>query len=434
MRKRIVTLAVLSAALATSLFAVPLAIAAARYFFIDQATDLERVADIAAVEVATDLVHGHPPGHLRPHPRGTDVGLYGADGRLVSGRGPMGADALVRRSLADNAVHSDSDIGQLTVTVPIANRPGVAYVVRAAASPRGVYPRIAVTWLGMITLEAVILAAIWQLARRQARRLANPVETLAASAARLGDGDFTVRANHSGIPEIDTAATALNQAASRIGNLVERERAVTANASHQLRTPLAGLRLRLETALDTPHADYRAAIRDAIADADRLERTIDDLVTLARTQEHRTEPLDTAALLGELRDAWHDRTAAAGRILEVTGDPRLGPSQTSAAAVRQILAVLVENATRHGTGQITVRARGAGNSVAIDVIDEGRISDDIRPFEAQEAKADGHGIGLPLARSLAEAEGGRLLLASRAPTTFTLFLPSATADDVGQNA
>lgn len=426
MRKRIVTLAVLSAALATSLFAVPLAIAAALYYFTDQSTELERVADIAAVDVATDLVHGRPPGPLGPQPHGTDVALYDADGRLVSGRGPMRADPLVRRSLADNTVHSDSDLETLTVAVPIADRPERAYVVRAAASPAGVYPRIAVTWLGMIALEVVILAAIWQLARRQARRLAGPVETLAASAARLGDGDFTVRADASGIPEIDTAATALNLAAARIGNLVERERAVTANASHQLRTPLAGLRLRLEKALDTPDADYRAAALEAIADADRLERTIDDLVTLARTKEHRTEPLNTAALLQELQDVWRDRIAAAGRTLEVTADPRLRPSPAAAAAVRQILAVLVENATRHGKGQITVRARESSNSSAIDVIDEGRTPDHTKPFEPR--AADGHGIGLRLARSLAEAEGGRLLLTSRAPTTFTLFLPEGDGE------
>lgn len=244
MRKRIVTLAVLSATLATSLFAVPLAIAAARYFFIDESTELDRIAHIAAVDVATDLVNDRPPGDVGRHTPGTDVALYSADGRLVKGRGPNNADPLVRRSFADNAVHSDSDIDNLIVAVPIVGPPGASYAVRAAASPRMVYPRIAVTWLSMATLEVVILVAIWQIARRQARRLAGPVETLAAFAARLGDGDFTVRTHPTGIPEIDTAATALNRAAARIGTLVDRERAVTAHASHQLRTPLAGLRLR----------------------------------------------------------------------------------------------------------------------------------------------------------------------------------------------
>jgi signal transduction histidine kinase len=98
----------------------------------------------------------------------------------------------------------------------------------------------------MLGLELVSTTLTWQLARWQARRLARPIETLAASAWRLGDGDLTVLAEPSGIPEIDTAATALNNAAARIGDLVDRERALTAHASHQLRTPLARLRLSLE--------------------------------------------------------------------------------------------------------------------------------------------------------------------------------------------
>lgn len=421
MRKRIVTLAVLSATLATSLFAVPLAIAAARYFFIDQATRLERTADVAAVDVATDLVHGRPPRDLAIHPRGTEVALYGADGRLVTGHGPDHADALVRRSLADNDVHSDSDLRQLTVAVPIADEPGAAYVVRATTSPKEAYPRIAVTWLGMIVLEGVIIAAVWQLARRQARRLSGPVEALAASAAQLGDGDFTVRAGASGIPEIDTAAEALNQSAARIGDLVDRERAVTANASHQLRTPLAGLRLRLETTLDAPDPDYQTATREALVAADRLQSTIDDLVTLARTQQHRAQPLDTPTLLEEFEGAGQALLTASERPFHVIVDPQLRPARASAAAVRQILSVLVDNAARHGAGRVTIHAREASNGVAIDVTDDGRMAEQMEPFNRR--ATGGHGIGLPLARSLAEAEGCRLLLTSRAPATFTLFLP-----------
>ncbi len=88
--------------------------------------------------------------------------------------------------------------------------------------------------------------------------------------------------------------------------------------------------------------------------------------------------------------------------------------------------MLVDNAVRHGKGQVTVRARESSNTLAIDVVDDGRSVEDADPFGQR--PADGHGIGLPLARSLAEAEGGRLLLTSRAPTTFTLFLAGADVD------
>jgi len=427
MRKRIVTLAVISATLATSLFGIPLAYAAARHFLAQEATELEHTADIAALDVAADLVSKRQPGLLQTPAPGTSLALYGPDGRLISGQGPSSADPVVLRALADNKIHQQSELGMLTAAVPIPDQAGGSYAVRASTSSTEAYPKIAMTWLGMLVLEVVILTLTWQLARRHAGRLARPVEALAASAAGLADGDFSVRATPSGIPEVDTAATALNHAAARIGELVDRERAVTAHASHQLRTPLAGLRLCLENALDTPGADYPAATRTAIAAADRLERTIDELVMLARTDDRQTEPLDISAVLNEVEAACHGVIAKTERSLRIIIDPQLRPPQASTAAVRQILTVLVDNAARHGAGDITVHAREISTTVAIDVSDEGP-GPGVDDALFDHSPTDGHGIGLPLARSLAEAEGGRLLLTSRAPTTFTLFLPEDDQD------
>lgn len=429
MRKRIVALAVVSATLATSLFGIPLAIAIALYFLADEATELEHTADIAALDVAADLVNARRPGNLLTAAPDTSVALYDSGGRLVGGQGPSRADPVVRQAIADNTIqHHRSALGTIIAAVPIPDQAGGNYAVRASAPASEVYAKIGLTWLGMFGLEVVILALTWRLARWQAGRLAQPVETLAASASRLGDGDFTVRAEASGIPEIDTAATALNHAAERIGNLVDRERAVTAHASHQLRTPLAGLRLCLENALQTPGADFRTATHEAVAAADRLERTIDDLVMLARDHDRRTEPPDIPALLNETEALWDALLVPGGRSLRIVTDPDLRPPRASTAAIRQILAVLIENAARHGRGQVTIHAREAMSSVAIDVSDEGTESNtDDGVFHR--SSADGHGIGLSLARSLAEAEGGRLLLTGRKPTTFTLFLAEDDESD-----
>lgn len=425
MYRRILTLAMLAATLSISLFGIPLALYAAHYYRADERTELERTADTAAINIAADLFHGRFTGDLPAPADGTTLALYTSDGRLLGGQGPSTADPVVAQALTDNMVHHTTAGGRFLVTVPIADGPNAAYVVRVTASTSEVYPRIALTWALMLTLVVLILTLTWRLARAQAHRLARPLEHLSVAAGRLGDGDFSVRTQPSGIPEIDSAGTALNRTAIRIGELVDRERALTADTSHQLRTPLTGLRLGLEAALDSPTSDLRQAINDAIAITDRLENTINDLTTLARDPTHSTALLPLPALLAETRDTWGPRLSQSGRALSITAEPDLPPSQASTAAVRQILAVLLDNASTHGVGTVTIHARHVSSTTALDVSDEGTHldHDDVTLFHR--GTANGHGIGLPLARSLAEADGGRLGLSSRTPTTFTLFLPAS---------
>jgi signal transduction histidine kinase len=427
MRRRIVTLAMLAATLATSLFGIPLALVAARYYRIYEGNKVERAANRTAIEVAADMFYGRYTGHLSPRESRTAVAVYTPDGRFVIGEGPPAADSVVTRTLADKRGHRATDGGQILAAVPIRDGPRISYVVRAASSTRDLYLRILRTWALMLVFEAVVLALTWQLARWQARRLARPLEDLAAAASTLGEGDFSVRARPSGIHEIDAAGGALNQTAERLGDLVERERAITANASHQLRTPLTGLRLGLEAALDSPRPDHRQAIIDAVATTERLGDTIEDLIALSRnTTPHITEPLPLGTLLDEISDTWGPRLAEAGRGLRISVDAGLPTSMASTAAVRQILAVLIDNAAQHGAGTVTINARDASASTAIDVSDEGTGLDPGQTDLLDRRATSGHGIGLSLARGLAEAEGGRLRLSSRTPTTFTLFLPNVS--------
>ena len=166
-----------------------------------------------------------------------------------------------------------------------------------------------------------------------------------------------------------------------------------------------------------PSADRGAAIDVALSEVDRLERTIDDLLALGRDAPGTEARTELGTVLTALENDWHGRSVAETRPLFVTSDPGLPEVAVSARAVRQILDVLVENAIRHGAGVITVRARVAPPGAVVEVSDEGTgvAGEKERIFERRVSTAGRSGIGLALARSLAEAEAGRLVLARSGP-------------------
>jgi signal transduction histidine kinase len=427
MRSRIVTLAVVAAALAIACFGIPLAVAVAQYTTVYREVDLQRQADRAAARVALDLARGEAPdaGDLEDYDSLTFRSVYDLDRDRLLGRGPATADYTVRQAedgTADTGVRGD----EIVVAVPVNHEGEVVGVVRVAG-PRGalLWP-VWAAWLGMAGLALVALGLVWLLARRQARRLARPLDDVAAAATRLGDGDFSVRLPAVAYPEIDAVVSSLNATAARLDDLLTRERAFSAEASHQLRTPLTSLRLRLEGALAHPDGDLRGAIHAGLDAADRIESTIDELLVLARDRDRVLEAVDVGALLPPLTEPWATRLAAGGRSLRLVVEPGTPPAMASAAAVRQVLTVLLDNAAVHGAGRVDVAVRDAGGAVAVEVADQGDgVPEDGADLWARRPREDGHGIGLALARRLAEAEGGHLRLASPAPPVFALLLPTA---------
>ena len=200
-----------------------------------------------------------------------------------------------------------------------------------------------------------------------------------------------------GIPEFDDMATAQNVMVERLSVVLVHERQFGADAAHQLRNPLAGLQLGLETAVHDTATDPRVALEEALEKSGQLQQTIEQVLALSRLAPQHTGRVGTIEqLLNELPQRWHSALAERGRRLESVVEPDAAGFQVSLNACRQILDILVDNALLHGRGTVRI---AAGRNV----------------FDRGVSRANRPGIGLDLARNLAEAQGGRLTLGEQCP-------------------
>lgn len=441
MSRRIYRVILITTALALVSFGLPLAIVVRKLNQNEAVVRLEREAARASLDVRSldTLDTQRVPWDTTSDNH--SFAVYDTEGQRRLGVGPEGADVVVERALRGDLTSGTSH-GQLVVALPISSNDKVFAVMRAATPERDVRNEVTRSWVLMSLLGAVIVIVAASVGRWESRRLSKPVEELAVAVTRLGGGDFTQRTNRSGVPEIDQAATALDATASRLGRLVARERAFTSDASHQLRTPLTGLRLQLENALALPPGERGEALGDALAATERLETTINDLLTLAREADPQRAPIDVGALVTAESTGWRRDAARLDRQVHTRVAEGLPLVRVAPAAVRQILDVLVSNAFVHGEGLVTVEAAETPGGVTVDVTDQGQGVEGVpetvfRRREEPSGRRRGsngspsgtrlqprHGIGLPLARSLAEAEGGRLILRHTGPNPrFTLLLP-----------
>lgn len=377
------------------------------------------------------------------------LSVLATDGTLVASTGtgpvPVAEDAFQEAASAGRVGRTIDD-GRIAVVTPLATTVcGQPLVLQVARDDRLLRGQIRGAWLAITAVAVVVAAGAAGFAGWSARRLARPFESLATSARALGDGDFSTRAPRSGLPEADAIGDALDGTAERLGRAVERASAFTADASHQLRTPLTALRLQLDTAqasLDAGEAGssdhLAAALAAAEVEVDRIEATIEDLVALTRLDGPDIE-VELPALLAARVEGW--RTLAAERDRELVlhlGDP-IPPIRARPGAIAQILQVLLDNALLHADGPIVLEvsvARGAGSppTVRVCVVDQGPAgvgSPGAGPGDGTATPgpyARAGGKGLPLARSLAAAEGGQLSVTRDGPgTRACLLLPAVGA-------
>lgn len=408
--------------LAVVLFAVPLALAASQLYRDEAVGRLSAEASRAAGILSGDALRpGADPDHPLelPAPRRsqTQLAVYDPNGRRLSGIGPDRSELAVTVA-ANRDEEQDHAGGQLAVAVPV-RMADQDVVVRAASSYGRVQQR---TWItvGLMTgLALVVLRVAAVLARRRAARIAAPLEQLTRAAHALGEGNFTIIVPTAGVYEAAEAGRALNATAGRLGELLRQARGAGQDASHQLRTPLTALRLGLERALLDPTADRDLAIGQALQRAGQVEATVEQLLTRARDPLAPVEPTDLAGVLESARTGrWGELARADGRTVVLDIEPDLPAARATPAVLHQVLDVLVTNALAHGSGTVTVQVRAAGDGLAVDVCDEGEGFDPATlpsAFGRGNPHARGTGIGLGLARELAESIGGRLVIVDPGP-------------------
>jgi signal transduction histidine kinase len=427
-RRRLVLAIAGVAATAVVLFAVPLALVLQRTYRDEALLRLQRdtISATRAIDPAA------PAGDPIELPSSADaLAVYARGGGRTAGDGPATADAVVREALATGRPSDRVAGGRLVVAVPLLDNERVAGVVRAERSGSGAADAAGRAWLLLLGAAAAIAVLAVLAAVVLGRRLAAPLERLAAAARRLGDGDFTTRAPRSGVAELDAVGAALDATAVRLGDLIARERAFSADASHQLRTPLAALRLEVE-AMEL-RGESPEAVARAIAEVDRLQATIEVLLSVARDVPRGDARADLAALADEIEPRWRGMLAAAGRPLRIAVRAPEPVVRAAPAVLEQVLDVLLGNAVTHGAGAVSLTIRDADGWIAVDVADEGAgfAGDAEAAFVRRAGSGDGHGIGLALARALVHAERGRLVVTRAAPAPVLTVLLSRTSPGGG---
>lgn len=280
---------------------------------------------------------------------------------------------------------------------------------------------IAIALLGILFSFTVAV----MLARWQSRRISAPLIYLAAAAEQIGAGQTSPRMRKSGIEEIDLVYEELVRTAERMAGRIAAERQFAADASHQLRTPLTALSMRLEEIeYLSEQEEVREEAASCLEQVERLTGVVTDLLSNSRAIASSTEAVSVSRLFDQQHDEWERSFTQVGRKITFADEAGLAVLAPP-GALSQVIATLVENSLKYGGGTTAVTSRKVGKGVVIDVADEGEgVAEELREaiFSKGVSTGGSTGIGLPLARSLAESAGGRLELVQARPAIFRVVL------------
>jgi signal transduction histidine kinase len=412
MRLRVVLLVVATSLLVLVSFLVPLALVL-RTFAADRAVS---TATIQAQNLAP-LVTTLDPGSLR-----LAVGQVSAENRstpvtvFMPGRTELGTPAArtasVRLAAKGRSFTVVTPAGA-EVLVSVQGMPAGTAVIRVFVPTAQLRHGVTRAWLLLGGLGLGLLALSVLVADQLARSLIRPITDMARAADDLAAGDLTARAVVTGSPEVRRASAGLNRLAVRIGELLAHERETVADLSHRLRTPLTALRIDAESLRDD---DEMARLS---ADVDAVERTVSEIIREARRPTGEGSGLcDAAEVVTERAMFWQPLAEDQDRpmTLEVAPGPVL--VRVSAEDLAACTDILLENVFSHTAEGLAFEirlSRRAGGGAWLVVADDGPGFPDADPTQRGLSSGGSTGLGLDIARRIAEASGGTLTV-GRSPT------------------
>ena len=337
----------------------------------------------------------------------------------------------------DTRTRSSDTLGEdlLLVTVPVVDQERVAGAVRISARTEDIQSGVRESWLRLAVLGAVVILGGVVVAWLLARPLGRQLRRLSEVSSRLGQGELDARAPEEGPTELQQLARSFNRMAGDLTGSIEAQREFVANASHQLRTPLTGMRLRLE-AIKAEDGPAGLQAEKAEVELDRLTALVDDLLALARASsvDSPAGSVDLAALAEEAVSRWRESATASGKRLELFAH---APSAVWANRedLAHVLDNLIDNALRyappetevrvetevhHGSVRLAVSDTGPG----IPVDERARVFDRFYRGATGRRAGPGTGLGLAIVAELVRRWGGEVELVDGPGTRIEAVFPA----------
>jgi len=341
-------------------------------------------------------------------------------GRRSFASRPELASALGGRIATGERYSNTLATNLIYVAVPVASGGVIRGAVRITYPTATLDARVRRYWLLLGATGGVVLGLATVVGILFARTLTRPLSRLEQTAAAVGAGDLQARApTTAGPPEVRTLASELNRTVARLDSLLRSQNEFVADASHQLRTPLAALRLRLENLERDVDDAGKPSLEGALAEVNRLGHLVEGLLTLARADaaHPNPEPIDIPTLVTTRVDAWSEQLATREITIE-TRVPEGVAALATPGSLEQVLDNLISNALHAMSrgGHLTLDAARAGGAVELHVRDTGpgmtaeQRSRALGRFWRASSAGSGTGLGLAIVNRLVSADGGTVEL------------------------